>query len=272
LAQPRDDLLPVLKKLLADRSTAGVAAAGLIHWNDADIPRAILAHYQRIRPEDRHLAISTLVSRRLWARLLLEAVAQGRVAASDISPYHARQILALGDEQLVHLLRQYWGEVRTSPEGVRQQIAYWKAQLTTERLQAGDRHRGRALFVKLCSQCHRLYGEGQLVGPDLTGSNRDNLDYLLENILDPSGVVPADFRMSLVALKDGRVLTGVVVQQTDRTLAIQTQQERLVLDRQLVEGIQPTNLSLMPDNLLNGLTFEEVRDLMSYLMAKNPPR
>lgn len=272
LANPTPELRPILKKLLADRSTAGVAAAGLIHWNDTDIPQAILGHYRFIRPEERSLAIGTLASRPAWARALLQAIAQGRVAAADLSPYHARQIASFGDEQLTQMLRQYWGEIRTTPDGVRQQLTNWKQQLTPQRLQTADLQRGRALFVKLCSACHRLFGEGQVVGPDLTGAHRDNLDYLLENILDPSAVVPADFRMSVLALKDGRVLTGVVVQQTDRTLAVQTQQERLVLDRQLVEEIKPTHLSLMPDNLLHGLTADEVRDLIGYLMSKTPPR
>ncbi|MDW7995259.1 MAG: c-type cytochrome [Gemmatales bacterium] len=268
LQNPTNDLLPVLKQLLQDRSTAGVAAAGLAHWNDSDIPGAILAHYSRIRPEDRHLAITTLTSRPAWARALLSAVAQGRVAAADITPFHARQIAALGDESLTELLRQHWGEIRRTPEKVQQQLAQWKAYLTPERLRSADLARGRALFGKLCSQCHRLLGEGQLIGPDLTGANRDNLDYLLENLLDPSAVVPSDFRMSVVALRDGRVITGVVVQQTDRTLAVQTQQERVILERQLVEHVQPTNLSLMPDNLLHGLTPEEVRDLIAYLMSR----
>ncbi|GBD36552.1 hypothetical protein HRbin36_01677 [bacterium HR36] len=268
LANPQEDLRPILKRLLDDRSVAGVAAWGLAHWNDPDIPHLILARYQRIRPEDRPLAINTLVSRPSWARLLLQAVGKGQIAPADISPYQARQIAAFADEQLTQLLRQYWGEVRHTPESVRQQLAQWKAQLTPPRLQQADHRRGHALFVKLCSQCHRLFGEGQVIGPDLTGSNRDNLDYLLENILDPSAVVPADFRMSVVALKDGRVLTGVVVQQNDRTLVVQTQQERVVLDRQLVEETKPTNLSLMPENLLNGLTSDEVRDLIAFLMSK----
>ncbi|MCS7015561.1 MAG: c-type cytochrome [Gemmatales bacterium] len=272
LKNPTNDLLPVLKQLLHDRSTAGVAAAGLAYWNDADIPGAILASYPRIRPEDRPLAIGTLASRPAWAWALLQAVAQGRVAAADISPYHARQIASLGDEKLVQMLRQYWGEIRHSPEAIRQQSAQWKTYLNTERLQTADLTRGRALFGKLCSQCHRLHGEGQVVGPDLTGAHRDNLDYLLENLLDPSAVVPADFRMSVLALKDGRVITGVVVQQTDRTLAVQTQQERLILDRQLVEQIKPTSLSLMPDNLLQGLAPEEVRDLIGYLMSRTAGR
>lgn len=272
LQNPTDDLLPLLKRLLDDRSLAGLAAAGLAHWNDDDIPKLILGHYSRIRPEERSLAIQTLASRRPWARLLLQAVAQGRLAAADISAYHARQIASFADHELTQLLRRYWGEIQPNRQQVQQQFADWKRRLSPEQLARADLQRGHALFVKLCSNCHRLFGEGQTIGPDLTGSHRDNLDYLLENLLDPSGIVPADFRMSIVELKDGRALTGVVVQQTERVLLVQTQQERVPIDRQQVQAIQPTNQSLMPDNLLQGLSVEEVRDLLGYLMSKTPPR
>ena len=87
------------------------------------------------------------------------------------------------------------------------------------------------MFDRVCASCHKLYGHGGEIGPDLTGSGRDNLDYLLENIVDPSASVSADFRMVVVAMNDGRVLNGLVKAQTDRTLTLQTQTEALVLDR-----------------------------------------
>jgi len=106
------------------------------------------------------------------------------------------------------------------------------------------------------------------VGPDLTGANRDNLDYLLENIIDPSAVVAADFRMSVVILKDGRVLTGIVGGRTAKTLTVQTQTDKATVQIFEVEEIQPTALSLMPDGLLGPLSDEQVRDLFGYLMNR----
>src|SRR5207249_7154399 len=93
-----------------------------------------------------------------------------------------------------------------------------KAQLTPAALAKADKIQGRAAFNTACAACHTLYGEGGKVGPDLTGSGRDNLDYLLENIVDPSAVVTADFRMSIVDIKDGRVLNGLIAATTGRTL------------------------------------------------------
>src|SRR5262249_44014067 len=106
------------------------------------------------------------------------------------------------------------------------------------------------------------------LGPELTGSGRDNLDYLLENIVDPSSVVAADFKMSVVTLKDGRVMTGVVTILSERTLAVQTQTERMLLPRVEVERVRATAQSLMPDGLLNPLSDDQVRDLIAYLMGR----
>ena len=104
------------------------------------------------------------------------------------------------------------------------------------------------------------------MGPDLSGAGRDNLDYLLENIVDPSAVVSADFRMSVFKLKDGRVLNGLVSAKTDRSITLRTMTESLTLERGDVEAIEDSSLSLMPEGLLDALQPDQARDLIGYLM------
>jgi putative heme-binding domain-containing protein len=112
-----------------------------------------------------------------------------------------------------------------------------------------------------------LFGQGAKIGPDLTGGQRSSLDYLLQNIVDPSAVVAPAYRMSTVALNDGRVLNGIVVDQPGPTLAIQTPTERLIINRADVEQIRKSELSLMPDGLLDVLPESEIRNLFAYLMS-----
>jgi putative heme-binding domain-containing protein len=113
-----------------------------------------------------------------------------------------------------------------------------------------------------------MYGQGGAIGPELTGSDRRNLKYLLENILDPNAVVPADYRVSVFQLKDGRTISGVIPEQTERTLTIQTPAERLVIERtQIVKQDQLTQ-SLMPEGLLTALGEENVINLIAYLMGE----
>jgi putative heme-binding domain-containing protein len=112
-----------------------------------------------------------------------------------------------------------------------------------------------------------LFGEGAKIGPDLTGSQRANLDYLLENIVDPSATVAAGYRISTVTLSDGRIIGGLVQDTGGPTLSIQTPTERLIISRTDVEANRASELSLMPDSLLDVLPEKEIRDLIAYLMS-----
>ena len=128
-----------------------------------------------------------------------------------------------------------------------------------------DLAHGRALYARTCQQCHTLYGEGGKVGPDITGSDRKNLDYLLPRLIDPSAVVRKEYLLHTVQLQSGRVLSGIVVMQDDREIAFQTANERLVIARKDIEDLTASNQSMMPEGLLKNLTAEEVRDLIAYL-------
>ena len=192
-----------------------------------------------------------------------------RIPAQDLTAFHARQIRSLGDPALIGLLSEVWGELRDSPAHRREQVAKLKGQLGTPALSTADLSKGRVSFERVCASCHKLYGRGGEIGPDLTGAGRDNLDYLLENLVDPSASVNADFRMCVVAMRDGRVLNGLVRAKTDHTLTLQMQNEAVVLDRNDVEDLRPSVLSLMPEGLLDPLNPSEIRDLIAYLMQRS---
>ena len=105
------------------------------------------------------------------------------------------------------------------------------------------------------------------LGPDLTGSGRHELSYLAENILNPSGVVNRDWRLSVLEMEDGRVLSGVVTDERERTLTLITPTQKRPIDRQEIAAITPTDRSPMPEGLLDPLSDEEIRDLVAYLRS-----
>src|SRR5207248_11461557 len=152
--------------------------------------------------------------RKEYALALLDAVEKKMVPRADVSAYAARQMYALGDAKVNGRLRQVWGEIRDTAPQKREQMAKYKALLTPAYLKTADVRNGRLVFSRTCQQCHKLYGEGGTIGPDLTGSNRSDLDYLLSNIIDPSAEVAQDYRMSVVRTKDDRVITGIIVERT----------------------------------------------------------
>jgi putative heme-binding domain-containing protein len=228
----------------------------------------VAASYQKFHPSERSALIDTLASRPVFAAALLDEMSEGHIPRSDLTPFHVRQIRSFNQPKLAEQLAKVWGELRDTAADKQQNIAEYKRKLTPKALALADRSAGRIVFSNACASCHTLYGRGGQVGPDLTGSNRDNLDYLLEHIVDPSSMVSADFRMSVLDLKDGRTLTGLIAAQTERTIALKTQTETLTIERETVERVQQSTLSLMPEGLLQALNSEQVRNLISYLMSR----
>lgn len=261
-----DDLREICEKLLSVRFLNTIAARGLALSNDPSVGVKLAKSYKTFHPSERAAVIETLTSRPSFAKALLDEVAAGRISREDVSAYHARQIRSFNDEALIKQLSQAWGEVRDGGEDKRALIAKWKAALTTEALAKADKSAGRVVFTQVCTACHVMYGAGGHIGPDLTGSGRSNIDYLLENILDPGAVVNADFRLNVLTLKDGRVLNGMVSAKTDRTLTLKTMTEPVTVERSEIVKQEELPQSLMPEGLVQAFSREQVRDLIAYLM------
>jgi putative membrane-bound dehydrogenase-like protein len=264
----KPELLAVIRAQVNDKVLGTVSRSALAAYDDPSIPKQLLGSWPVRSEEQQAATVATLTSRASYAKELLEAVKAKKVPATAISPFQARQIRNLGDEALTKLLTDAWGEIRDTPEAKKAEFAKWEGLLQPAALTKADQSKGRMIFMAACSACHKMYGQGGAIGPELTGSDRRNLKYLLENILDPNAVVPADYRVSVFQLKDGRTISGVIPEQTERTLTIQTPAERLVIERtQIVKQNQLTQ-SLMPEGLLTALGEENVINLIAYLMGE----
>ncbi|MFO0801161.1 MAG: PVC-type heme-binding CxxCH protein [Gemmataceae bacterium] len=259
------DLPTLLHPLLTDAAVRGPAVRALAAVpHDTTAPR-VLATYAQFTSTEKADAVQTLGSRPGWALALLTAVEKGTVPRADVSLVAARQMLALNDAAVTAKLGAAWGTIRPA-SGDRTALARkWRGTLTTEYLRTADVVNGRQLYARHCASCHRIFGEGGDLGPDLTGSQRANLDYLLENVLDPSAVVPREFRVTNVRTTDGRLVSGVVTRDTAEGLTVRTTNETVVLPRADIEGVTQTAISIMPEGLFDALRPEEVRDLVAYL-------
>ncbi len=260
------DLREICEQLLDVRFLNSTAVRGLALFDDPEIGKKLATNYTKVHFTERRPVMDVLVSRPSFAEAMLDEMAAGKIPRTDLTPFHARQIRSFNDEKLTARLAEVWGELRDSPAEKKQLIAQLKTKLRPAILAAADKSRGRVVFNTSCATCHTLYGYGGKVGPDLTGSSRDNLDYLLENIVDPSAAVSADFRMSIVDLKDGRTLNGMVSAKTERTITLQTMTEAVTLERAAIEKVRQSSLSLMPEGLLEALNETQVRDLLAYLL------
>lgn len=260
------ELRSICESLLGTRFLNTVALQGLTLYDDPAIGQQLAKNYRRFHHSERHAVIDALVSRPNFAESLLNRIASGSIPRTALSPFQARQIRSFGSASLTKQLNEVWGELRESAAERQQEIATFKSQLDPQTLSAADLAQGRQLFNSACATCHRLYGHGGAVGPDLTGSGRQNIQYLLDNMVDPSAVVSADYRMSVVVLVDGRILNGIVTRETDKTVTLHTAKEEITILRSDIEETQPSKLSVMPDGLLQNMTPTQVRDLIAYLM------
>lgn len=263
------DFDQTLVNMLGDRIMYQAALQGLIHYNAAAAPQRALDSMGFYTPEAKADMLRLLVSRPAYAHVLLDAVQQGRLPVDQITAFHAQQIYSFEDPVLTEKLQTVWGDVRPTDEAKHQQMRELRAQLTPERLAAADLSHGRLIYNQTCGNCHVLYGEGTALGPDLTGSNRSQLEYLLENVIDPSAVVPADFRTTIFVLDDGRVLSGVIQSQTEQAITIRTADTVATVERDLIVEAKSTAVSLMPEALLNNLSDDAVADLFAYLMHRS---
>ena len=262
-----EDGATLLQGLLGDRPVIAEALAGLARYDHPDTPAKALGSAGIYSPADRSALVDLLASRPAYAAKLLDAVEGGQIRAEEISAFHARQIADFGDAALAERLGTLWGQVRVSAADKKELIERWRSELSAEVVAAADRGHGRALFARDCASCHVLFGEGRKLGPDLTGSNRKNIDYLLENVIDPGASVGADFRAVSFVLADGRAVTGVISAADDRTLTVQTAQAPIVLDRHDIAEQVVQQQSLMPEGLLSKLSDDDVRDLVAYLTS-----
>lgn len=264
------DLRATLEKLVAeDRELMGAALRGMAVFEDAG--PFIATNYQRLYREQRAMIVPVMCSRPAFALALLDAVAAGKIARSDITPYHARQIAGLADDAVNKRLAEIWGSVATTSDQKKKRMAELKAALTPEVLAKADIEKGRAVYTQTCAACHTLFDLGQTganLGPNLTGSGRGDINYLLENIIDPSAIVPADYKLSTVTLKDGRVLSGFISSQNAQTMTLRTMTETQTLDRTTVAKTEASAQSLMPEGILDALTPDQIRDLFGFLMRK----
>ncbi len=258
-------LPPVLVQLLGDANLRGAALRGLAAYDDVEIPVKILAAYKELSIAEKRDALNTLASRASFAQPLLTAVAADVVSRKDLSADLIRQLRSLKNAELDQEVQKVWGIARTSSAEKKQLIEKFKNIYRAGGSQPGDASRGRAVFNRACQQCHTLFDAGGKVGPDLTGSNRGDLDYILENIVDPNAVIPNEYRSSTLEMKDDRVIMGIVKQQDDKKVVVQTANELLTLPRGEIKSLAQSELSMMPDGLLDPLKEQEVRDLIYYL-------
>jgi putative membrane-bound dehydrogenase-like protein len=262
------DLGQIMVGLLDDAEVAPEAIRALSSLKNADLAEMLLGRYRSMSAAGKTETINMLATRPDSAKRLLEAIDSKSIDRQAVAVFQVRQMQNLKDDAVQKTVARLWPELRPISSQKQSLIGHYRKVMTTEAVAKGDRAKGRAVWAKNCASCHTLFGEGGKIGPDLTGAQRTNLEYLLENIIDPSSSLAPEFRMSILVMNDGRTIQGIVVSKNEQTLVVQTPTERLTLRKADAESITETRQSLMPEGLLDVLKREEQIDLFAYLMGQ----
>jgi putative membrane-bound dehydrogenase-like protein len=222
-------------------------------------------------PEDlRPTAVELLTDRKASAIALMQLVREGKLPPSAINSNQAAKMTRIRSSELQELVAGYWGSVRTERDPARQELI---SRMRNElRITHGDPVAGRAVFRKVCAQCHKMYGEGAEVGPDITRNGRASFEQLISNVFDPSLVIGSAYQAQTVVTTSGRVVTGLLVENSPQRVVLKVQGDKQeVIPRDEVEEQKTSPLSLMPEGLEKQLQPQELYDLFAWLTLDRPP-
>jgi putative heme-binding domain-containing protein len=223
----------------------------------------LLAPWSSYSPAVRREAVETLLARPERARALLDAIAAKKVLPLQIEPARLEQLRKYKDPDVRTRAKQLLaGQVAPARQKV---IDEYKAALDMP----GDAAKGKLLFKKVCSTCHRLENVGVEVGADLQAAlGNKTPSQLLIDILDPSREVDPRFLEYAITTTSGRVVNGLIAAETASSVTLRRaeKQEESIL-RSQIETIQSTTKSLMPDGLEQQLSRQDAADVIAYLQA-----
>lgn len=239
--------------------------------SDSDvIASMLLGRLDKFSAENRPKAVEVLLQRPAWTLLLLTQIEQGNVPKDILSVNQLQRLVSTSSPEVGQQIASIYGTIKTGRDPSRTFIVAQMRRLVTSR--EGDPHRGIEVYNKLCGQCHKLHGKGQEVGPEITVNGRGNLEQLLSNVFDPSLVIGKDYQAVTVLTVEGRVLSGLLVEDSPARVVLKLQGGKLeTIARDDVDAMKTSDTSLMPEGIEKQLAPEEILDLFAYLTLTKPP-
>jgi putative heme-binding domain-containing protein len=274
LVTARNDVgLSLAESLLKSSTSTDVrrkAVQAIGHIGSSSSTNVLMRHLETLPSDVQPAAIEALTDRVDSATVLLQLVRDKKIPSTLINANQAQKMLSLKSEPLADLVTKHWGVVRTERDPARVElIARMRNELRTSH---GDPVAGRVVFKKLCAQCHKMYGEGAEVGPDITRNGRASFEQLLSNVFDPSLVIGSAYQGLTVVTKDGKAISGLPAEDSAQRVVLKVQGDKQeIIARADIEEVVPSKLSLMPEGIEKQLQPQELRDLFAYISLDKPP-
>jgi putative membrane-bound dehydrogenase-like protein len=271
----RPESLPVLVSLFRESKSEAIRGAALAaaqSFGDSKVADELVETFPKLTGNLRQQVLGILLSRPITTLTVLHDVDSKKLDPKSIPTEQLRPVLEFKNEEIDKLVLKHWGKIGAATPGEKMARIRWLAA----ELNTGNRNAiaGKELFTKHCAACHTLFGEGGKVGPDLTTADRKNRDYLLTHIVDPSLYIRPEFMAYNVTTLDNRRLTGLVGESTEASVTllnvIENKPIKIVVAKKDIDEMLPSAVSLMPEKLLDTLSYQEIRDLFAYLQTPDP--
>jgi len=244
--------------------------------DDPEIADVVLGLYAALGRESLPAAQTLLSSRVVWAKRWVERLNPmggswklPGIPKESIPPSMVRRLREHRDPELRTAVAAVWPPIgmATTAE-MESRIRDLSAVI---RGGIGDPYAGRTLFQNACGSCHKLFGQGAEVGPDLTVHDRADIESMLLAVVNPSAEIREGFENYSVETRDGRSLAGFLVEQDERMVVLRgLDNQNTTLMRSDLAELRAAAISLMPEGLLDALDTQQVRDLFAYLRSTQP--
>lgn len=261
----------MIKILSLDQESAlkRVALQTMARFDDDAVANGILGRYGSTLPAEhgvRSTAERVLAGRPHWANQMMDEVDKAVIKSRDLGADIVQLMLEHKNPALNERIQKHWPGIAAGSGGI--DLAAESARI--KRVLAGgkgDETAGKVHFSTRCATCHQLFGEGMKIGPDLTGYERQNPDFWIPSIVNPSLELREGYLNYVASMKDGRKVIGLMQEQSPRTVTLRDLAGQVsLLDRAEMVTLEASPISLMPPALLTGMSDQELRDLFAYLM------
>jgi putative heme-binding domain-containing protein len=266
--------LPIFQQLLHESDAADVQIqllSSLQNYAEPEISHWVIDNYHSLKLETKEVAQTLLSSRSNWTLDFLAAIDQGVIDPRSISTDTVTKLTLHQDSKIKSMLQKYWPvNTAASNQELNEKIRQYQTQLNPE-AGIGDPYAGKKIFLDNCAKCHRLFSDGQQVGPDLTQYKRDDSLRMLMHIVNPSAEIREGFENYMVMTDSGRLTTGFIVEQDNTLVTIRSADgQKATIPREEILEMKRQSISLMPEGLLDKMSPQQRRDLFAYLSKSQP--
>jgi putative heme-binding domain-containing protein len=244
------------------RTVQSAAIAALARLDEPSVSAALLERWPRFTPLQRREVLPVLLARPQRALALVNAVAAGAVLRNELTP-----------TQTAFLMAHRSAEVREAAAAVFTRAVAGDRGAVLQRYLAsldlrGSGVRGRSTYQARCASCHEPGQDGVAVGPAMASVQGSTREELLTHILDPNRTVDARYRLYQVDTKDGKSVTGIIQTETPASVTLRPPfGQATTLLRSNIARIQSLEQSMMPDGLEEGLSLQDMADLLEFIVG-----